>query len=79
MKIESEMVSKEELERRWLEMVERSDKRVRSGLKGVKRKERVERRKERGVDRSYLSDLWLFVIMLVFWVGFVSFIEYFGL
>ena len=69
-------MDEKEKERIWKEMVERSNERLRGGKERVWRKEKVV---GVGVGRSYLSDLWLFVIMLVFWVSFVSFVEYFGL
>ena len=65
-----------ERDRIWEEMVERSNKRLRGGEEIVWRRERVE---GVGVGRSYFSDLWLFVILLVFWISFVSIIEFFGL
>ena len=70
-------MSEEEKSRVWEELVKSSDKklgvRVKSKEIGVRRKERVGWRKE------LVSDLKLFVILLVFWIGFVSCVEFFGL
>ena len=76
------IMSREEKDRVWEELVKSSNERM-----GVVRKERVVRRKEwgaerkerlKGVGRSFLSDLKLFVILLVFWISFVSIIELVG-
>lgn len=71
------IMSEEEKSRVWEELVKSSDKklgvRVKSKEIGVRRKERVGWRKE------LVSDLKLFVILLVFWIGFVSCVEFFGL
>ena len=76
------IMSENDKEKVWEELVRSSDKKIRSGLKGVRRKERVVRRKEWvegvGVGRSYLSDLWLLVIMLVVWISFLSIVELVG-
>ena len=76
------IMSREEKDRVWEELVKSSNEKM-----GVVRKERVVRRKElgverkerlKGVDSSFLSDLKLFVILLVFWISFVSIIELVG-
>ena len=76
------IMSREEKDRVWEELVKSSNERM-----GVVRKEKVVRRKEEGVERkerlkgvnsSFLSDLKLFVILLVFWISFVSIIELVG-
>ena len=65
-----EEISEEEKEKRWKEMVSRS---------------RVDVKKKRelvvdvGVGRSYLSDLWLLVILLVVWISFFGIVEIGGL
>jgi hypothetical protein len=71
-------MSREEKDKVWREMVSRSDERVRSGLKGVKRKERGVMSRERGVNRSFVSDLKLLVIMLVVWFCFFGVVEFTG-
>ena len=65
------MLSEEE--RIWSEMVKRSNERIWSGKEVVWRKEKVGWRKE------LVSDLKLFMILLVFWISFVSIIELGGL
>ena len=71
-------MSREEKDKVWREMVSRSDERIRSGLKGVERKERGVRSRERGVNSSFVSDLWLLVIMLVVWFCFFGIVEFTG-
>ena len=70
-------MDEESRERIWKEMVE-SSKRREEGvvLRVVKR----DWGKEKGGWRKELmSDLWLLVILLVFWISFVSIIEIVGL
>ena len=62
------IMSREEKERRWKEMVERSS--VRSGKKGVRSKER------RDWSKELISDLKLLGILMVFWFLFGLFVEF---
>ena len=66
-------MDEKEKERIWEELVKSSNERIWSGEERVWRKERVGWRKE------LVGDLGLLVILLVFWISFVSIIEFFGL
>ncbi|MGB7533024.1 MAG: hypothetical protein WA977_08655 [Halobacteriota archaeon] len=61
-------MDEKEKERRWKELITNEGVVV-SNEKLVRRKERLGWRKE------LVSDLWLLVILLVFWIGFVSVVE----
>ena len=65
------MLSEEEKGRIWKEMVDSNKKRIGmvSEELGVERKEKGGRREE------LVSDLWLLVILLVFWILFGLFME----
>ena len=63
-------MNEKEKEKIWEEMVERSNKRIWD----------VEWRKEKvGWKKELVSDLKLFMILLVFWISFVSIVEILGL
>ena len=65
------MLSEEEKERIWKEIVDSNKRRI-----GMVSEELGEERKERGGWRKELvSDLKLLVILLVFWISFLSIIE----
>ena len=65
-------MSKEERERRWEELI--------SNEGVVESKERRVRSKEKlGWRKELVSDLKLFMILLVFWISFLSIIEIAGL
>ena len=66
------VMSKEERERRWEELISNEGV-VRSKGRRVRSKEKLGWRKE------LVSDLWLLVILLVFWISFLSIIEILGL
>ena len=68
-------MDEERRERIWGEMVERSKRR------GGKVVLRVVKRdwKKRSFVKSCFEDLWMLVILLVFWISFVSIIEIVGL
>ena len=66
------MLSEKEKDRIWEELVKNTNERIWSGEERVWRKERVGRKME------WLSDLWLLVIMLVFWISFLSIMEVVG-
>ena len=66
-------MNEEEKERIWDEMVKSSNERIWGGKEVVWRKEKVGWRKE------LVSDLKLFMILLVFWISFVSIVEILGL
>ena len=65
-------MSKEERERRWEELISNEGVVV-SKERRVRSKEKLDWRKE------LVSDLWLLVILLVFWISFLSIIEIAGL
>ena len=68
-------MDEEEKEKIWKEMVDSNKRRI-----GVVSEELGEERKERGGWRKELvSDLKLLVILLVFWISFLSIIEITGL
>ena len=71
------IMSEEEKSRVWEELVKSSDKklgvRVKSKEIGVRRKERV------GWRVELVNDLKLLVILLVFWISFLSIVEILGL
>ena len=69
-------MNEEEKSRRWEELISNEGVVVESKEKRVRREEKVV---GVGVGRSYLSDLWLLVIMLVVWIGFFSIVEILGL
>ena len=70
-------MNEKEKEKIWEEMVERSNKRI---WDVEWRKEEVVWRKEKvGWKKELVSDLKLFMILLVFWISFVSIIEILGL
>ena len=58
-----------ERERRWKELISNEGVVVESKEKGVEREER------RGWRKELVSDLKLLVILLVFWISFLSIIE----
>ena len=67
------MLGEEEKERRWEELISNKGVVVESKEEGVRSKEKVV---DVGVNRSYLSDLWLLMILMVFWVLFGLFMEF---
>lgn len=72
-------MSESEKDEVWREMVSRSNKRLRSGLKRVKREEKVVGKWERGGWREELvSDLKLLLIMFIVWFCFLGVVELTG-
>ena len=55
----------------WKEMVDSNKKRI--GM--VSEELGVERKEKGGWRKELVSDLWLLVILLVFWISFLSIIE----
>jgi len=69
------IMSSEEKDKVWKELVSNSERRVRSSEGRVRSGER----RVRSVREELVSDLKLFMILLVFWISFVSIIEILGL
>ena len=76
------IMSSEEKDKVWKELVSNSERRVRSGegrVRSGERRVRSGERRVRSVREELVSDLKLFMILLVFWISFVSIIEILGL